>query len=389
LSETATSGDPGTPAALVFLYPGDLDTPTGGYVYDRMLIDALRRAGRPVDTRTLGAGYPDPTPETLQQAQALIAGLADGSPVMIDGLAFGVLGEVVAPHAARLRLIALVHHPLAEEAGLSPDRAETLRRAERAALAHARLVVTTSRATADLVARDYAVPDDRLAVLEPGRAPLPEPAGPAIATRGGDTLRLLAVGSLIPRKDYPTLLAALARLGDQRVHLDIVGSAAFDPRHADHLAAEVARLGVADRVTFHGALARRDLERLYASADLFVLTTLYEGYGMAFVEAMAHGLPVVATGTGAVADTVPQAAGFEHAPGDMAAGLEHAPNNEAAGVVHAPGDVAAVAASLCRLIDDPALRAAMGRAARAHVAALPDWDAQAARLGAMLEETSR
>ncbi|WP_349359222.1 glycosyltransferase family 4 protein [Stappia sp.] len=386
MSDGAISGDAGPPAPLVFLYPGDLDAPTGGYVYDRLLIDALRRAGRTVETHTLGAGYPDPAADTLRHAEALLAGLADGSAVMIDGLAYGVLGDVVAPHAGRLRLIALVHHPLAEEAGLSPDRAQTLRRAERAALSQARLVVTTSRATADLVARDYAVPRDRLAVLEPGRAPMPSSTTDRPT---GDTMRLLAVGSLIPRKDYPTLLAALARLGDRRIHLDIAGSAAFDPRHADHLACEVERLGLADRVTFHGALARRDLERLYASADLFVLTTLYEGYGMAFVEAMAHGLPVVATGTGAVADTVPQAAGLGHAPDKEAAGLKHAPNNEAAGVVHAPGDVAAVAASLCRLIDDPALRAAMGRAARAHVVALPDWDAQAARLGAMLEEISR
>ncbi|WP_425088767.1 glycosyltransferase family 4 protein [Stappia sp.] len=343
-------------SALTFLYPGDLSTPTGGYLYDRALIEALQRAGVMVETRSLGPGYPAPSPEVRARAARTLAEIPDGRLTIIDGLACGVMAPELAPHAGRLRLVSLLHHPLGHESGLDEAAAHALIAAERAALSHVRHVVTTSAATAHSVRETFGIAAEAVSVVEPGietaeriDAKRPEDAG--------GPLRLLSVGSLIPRKDHATLLEALSRLAPRDLRLDIAGSADLDPAHAAELRALVSRLGLEDQVTLHGALPRAALDALYRAADLFVLTTRYEGYGMAFVEAMAHGLPVVATGAGAVRDTVP----------------------ETAGLVLPVGDVAAVADALARLADTPQDRHALSLGALAHVAGLPDWDAQAIR----------
>ncbi|WP_186394848.1 glycosyltransferase family 4 protein [Stappia sp. TSB10GB4] len=350
---------------LTFLYPGRLETPTGGYVYDRELLAALAATGTQVTALTLGEGYPAPSPATLEAGAALLAGLADGEAVMIDGLAFGVMDAIAAPQAQRLRLIALVHHPLAHESGLPPARAAELAASERRALALARHVVTTSPATAEAIITGFGVPSAKVSALEPG---LVLPAPPvARVRRPGEPFRLLSVGSLVPRKDHPTLLAALAQIDDPAVTLDIAGSGEFDLAHAASVRATIERLGLSRRVRLHGALGRAALDALYAQADLFVLTTLYEGYGMAFVEAMAHGLPVIATGAGAVRDTVPPAAG----------------------ILCEAGDAASVGAAIRRLAEDAALRQSLAQAARAHAQGLPGWPEQARRLAALIAEIGR
>jgi glycosyltransferase involved in cell wall biosynthesis len=341
---------------LTFLYPGALSTPTGGYLYDRALIAALQRAGTTVETRSLGPGYPAPSPDVRALAQTTLAALPDGRLTVIDGLACGVMAKELAPHAARLRIVSLLHHPLGHESGLDGARASALLAAERAALAHVRHVVTTSAATARTVRATFGVAAEAINVLEPGVEIVA--SAPAKGPRtGAGPLRLLSVGSLIPRKDHATLLDAFSRLARRDIRLDIAGSADLDPDHAREIRVLIARLGLEEKVTLHGALPREALDALYRTADLFVLTTLYEGYGMAFVEAMAHGLPVVATGDGAVRDTVP----------------------ETAGIVLPVGDVAAVADALARLADTPQDRHALSLGALAHVAQLPDWDAQATR----------
>jgi glycosyltransferase involved in cell wall biosynthesis len=358
----------GRSADLVFLHPGTLDTPTGGYVYDRALVDALRHAGISVETVSLGSGYPAPAPDALNRARSAFESLADGQAVLVDGLAYGVLDEIAAPHAERLCIVALVHHPLALESGLARDNAARLHAQETAALALARRVIVTSPATARIVSGDFGVAQETILVVEPGTGPGAGPVAlPPKAERAASSVpRLVAVGSLVPRKDYPTLLAALAGL-EGPFRLDVAGSDGFDPCHAAMLRARVTDSGLAGRVFLHGALPRPQIDRLYAQADLFVLTTLYEGYGIAFVEAMAAGLPIVATGEGAVRDTVPAEAG----------------------IVLGNGDIDGVAEAIRGLLADPERRIAMGHAARRHAAGLPGWDEQAHKVAALLEGLTR
>ena len=341
---------------VVFAVPGDLATPTGGYTYDRRIIAELPALGWRAQVLDLGDGFPRPSASTRAAACAQLAALPPGRSVVIDGLAFGVLADAAAALRSRHPLVALVHHPLALESGVSTVEAAALRQSERAALACARHVVVTSAATARLLAADYDVPAERLSVVEPGtdRTEVPPRAGDHVVA-------LLAVGAVVPRKGYDVLVAALARLRDLPWRLLIAGDLARNPDAARRLAADIARLGFAERVTIAGAVTPDRLAVFYAAADLFVLPSRFEGYGMAYAEAIAHGVPVVGTTAGAIPETVPAGAG----------------------VLVPPDDIDALAAALRRLIERPDERQRLAAGARA--ARFPSWRDQAGLFAGILE----
>ncbi len=343
---------------LFFLVPGDPATPTGGYIYDRHIAEGLRAKGWTVDVRSPGDGFPQPDDATRAGAAALIDGLPNGALVLADGLAFGALPALAERHARRLRWVALVHHPLALETGLGADDARALFESERRALAMARRVIVTSAATARALAA-YDVPAGRIAVVEPGTAPAPLAEG-----SGGEALSLLCVATLTPRKGHALLIEALAGLREQHWVLHCAGSGERDSATAAALRDAVARHGLTARVVWHGELDEARLGLLYARADVFVLASFHEGYGMALAEALARGLPIVSCDAGAIADTVPADAG----------------------VLVAPGDVPALRAALRRVMQAPGHRAALAAGARAARLRLPTWQTAADRFAAALRD---
>jgi hypothetical protein len=143
---------------FVFAVPGDLATPTGGYAYDRRMIAELGDLGWQADLLGLGDGFPWPSEATRMAALTKLLEIPAGRAIIVDGLALGVLPEGAAQLAGRNPVLALVHHPLALEAGLSSEQADALRRSERAALSAVQGVIVTSAATARLVAAEYGVP---------------------------------------------------------------------------------------------------------------------------------------------------------------------------------------------------------------------------------------
>ena len=127
---------------VAFAVPGDLATPTGGYAYDRRMIAELQKLGWQVDVIGLGDGFPRPSAETKAAAREKLAAVPKDCPIVIDGLAFGVLPEAANELRERNPLLALVHHPLALETGLcARRRGGACRTSEREALAAARGVV--------------------------------------------------------------------------------------------------------------------------------------------------------------------------------------------------------------------------------------------------------
>jgi glycosyltransferase involved in cell wall biosynthesis len=261
-------------------------------------------------------------------------------------LAFGVLPETASQLAGRNPLLALVHHPLALEWGLSVKQADALRASERAALAAVQGVVVTSAATARLVASDYGVPAERIVVARPGSDPAPMTQG----SQDG-VVRLLSVGAIVPRKGFEVLITALATLTDLSWRLTIAGDRTRDRNAAARLDADIARHALGDRIAAPGAVSPQRLAALYAEADVFVLASHFEGYGMAYAEAVAHGLPVIGTSAGAIPDTVPPDAGL----------------------LVDPGDSFALARALRRVIGDADLRRRLASAARAAAPQLPTW----------------
>jgi glycosyltransferase involved in cell wall biosynthesis len=345
----------------VWLIPGDWHTPTGGFVYDRRLVGALREHGWTVDVHRLDGQWPSPDDTARAAAQSVVEALPDGSRVVADGLAYGVLPGLAQAHAQRLRWLPLVHHPLHLEAGLDDVDQARLRAAEAQALQAARHVVVTSASTVhDVVAMGVAPP--RVTVIEPGTDEVPVCDARPPAARGGP-VRLLCVATLTPRKGHALLLQALAGLPDLAWELHSVGSDQRDPALAARLHEASRHAPLAGRVHWHGEVDAATLSARYQAADLFVLPSLHEGYGMAVAEALAHGLPVLASRAGALAHTLPAGAGV-HVP---------------------PGAVEPLRLALRQLIGDPALRARCAAAARDAAAGLPRWQQQAARWATLLE----
>jgi glycosyltransferase involved in cell wall biosynthesis len=346
--------------AFTFAVPGDPSAPTGGYAYDRRVARELADAGWRVRALRLPDAFPHPDAQALERAYAMVAATPPDEPVLVDGLALGAMPAIGDALGSRRPLVGLVHHPLALETGLAPDRARALRDSERTALASARRVVTTSRATAAVLASEYGVDPTRIVVAVPGTDPA-SPARPG--PDAGAAPHLLSVGTLVPRKGHDVLLAALSTLADLRWRVTIVGDDGRDPATARALRELAARPPLEGRVAIAGAVDAAVLERLWTGADLFVLASRHEGFGMACAEAVARTLPVVATRAGAIPEAVP----------------------DDAGVLVPPDDPAALAAALRTLLERPSVRAALADGARRASPSLVRWPMTAATVASALE----
>lgn len=329
---------------LTFAYPGNLELRTGGYGYDREIIKGLRELGWQVDLLALGDGFPSPSQDVLREAEQRLSALENDTLVIIDGLAFGVMDDWAKREAARLDIVALVHHPLALETGLSEAQQAPLRQSEKAALAATRHVFVTSPMTSAELTKNFAVPAEKITVAVPGTA---KPVSKSKAQN--DVPQILSVGSLTKRKGYDVLIAALAKVSDLPWQTTIIGSPHLDPAVATALADQIQKLELSDRIILAGE--SDSLAPAYAQAEIFALASRYEGYGMVFAEALSHSLPIIACKAGAVPDVVPSDAGFL-LPVD---------------------DVNAIASALRMLLSDPQERARRAEAAGRAGALLPGW----------------
>jgi glycosyltransferase involved in cell wall biosynthesis len=341
----------------VLVVPGDLDSRTGGYIYDRHIADGLRAAGWAVDVKTLDDSFPRPTTAAVSHAAAVFDDLAAGTITLVDSLALGAIPEIIERHGSRLRLVALVHLPLAADLGIEPERAARFADAERRALRAVSLVIVTGRATLSLLAH-HDLPRSHVVVIEPGTKPAPLARG-----SGGSPLQLLCVATLNQGKGHDALITALAALPSRNWQLTCAGSLSRHPPTVERVRAIIEECRLNDHVVLAGDLDVETLETCYDRSDLFVLATLRETYGMAVAEALAHGVPVVSTTTGAIPDLV---------------GSE-------AGLLVPPGSIPALTDALARFINDPDLRARLAAGARRVRPSLPAWDVMVDKVAAALQ----
>jgi glycosyltransferase involved in cell wall biosynthesis len=344
---------------LYFAVPGPIEQRTGGTIYDRKLIDALREDGWWVETLAWPGSFPFPNEDERLEVAASLASVPDNGLVLIDGLALGTLPGLARREAGRLRLAALVHHPLALETGLSPMMAATFAAEEKDALATVRKVIVTSQTTAAILEAAFEVPGDLITVAPPG---VDRPRFERGERRPGP-VRIFAMGSISPRKAHHVLVEALSHIADLDWTCVIAGALERDPETAEALQDQIAELGLGDRIDLVGEIDEARAERLYAEADIFALASVYEGYGMVFAEAQAHGLPIVATTGGAIPEAVP----------------------EGAGILVQPNDAEGFAEALAALISDPALRAELAEGSRMAGADLTGWEETAAKVATALE----
>jgi len=347
---------------LHLVIPGPVEQRTGGYLYGARIVRGLRSAGWHVGVHEVFGSFPEMDARAAADLDTALGSIREHDAVVLDGLAMGGAPEIVGAHADRLALIGLVHHPLSDETGLGASEVRRYEATERAALAHMRGVVVTSPFTARRLL-DFGVRAERIRTILPGT----DPALPAVGPGQDAPPRLVCVATVTPRKGHDVLVRALAALKELDWQLDCAGSLDRAPDFAAAVRRTAGELGLARRIRFLGELRGDPLEEVYRTASLFVLASHYEGYGMAYAEALARGLPVIGTTGGAIPQTVPPGVGHLVPPGD-------------------PGALAQV---LRALLTDHESRSASARAARRHAERLPGWGEQAEAFGeAVLELAS-
>jgi glycosyltransferase involved in cell wall biosynthesis len=339
---------------LRFVLAGNFALRAGSVRYARLVLDGMALSGWQVEAIEFGSCGPNPATPFLAAASRLLAEAGDGVALVLDGETLPAFAPVLFAAPKTARILALLHHSLAEEPELSADQRRRLQQIESAVLPALRGIICPSAETAAGVAA-LGVASARVAIVPPG---LERPANPTRLPVAGP-VRILSIGAVIERKGHALLVRALADLADLDWHLTIVGDLDRDPVATERLRTAIIEAGILDRVDLAGGHPPAALDRLYRAADVFALATYHEGYGMVFAEAAAYGLPIVATAGGAVAEAVPPEIGL----------------------LAPPGDRVALAARLRRMIEDAGLRERCGRAALAHAAALPDWSETARRFG--------
>jgi glycosyltransferase involved in cell wall biosynthesis len=343
---------------VAVVVPGALSTRTGGFIYDRHMVAGLATRGWAVKVVELDP-VEHPLAPPLGTAPAQFGTISDGSAVLVDGLAFGTMPEVVEREAWRLRFVPIVHMPLATTPGLTPGEGAWLSNLERRALKHARhVVITGQRSRAQVLAMTGWTDGAQVTRIPPGSF---RPAVSAASRTKGPSVRVLSVANLTAGKGYDILLRALAPLADLGWTLTCAGNDTREPDTAARLRRLAQELGIATRVVWRGELDDAALAAAYAEADLFALATRTETYGMAVADAIAHGVPVVSTRTGEIPSIV----------GD-------------AGLLAEPGDAAGLRALLTTVLSDAALRQTLHDRARTAALRLPTWDDAADAMAAVL-----
>jgi glycosyltransferase involved in cell wall biosynthesis len=354
-------------SAVHVVVPGWIDDParpSGGNTYDRHACQGLGALGWSVHVHAVEGSWPRPEPASVAALAGALETISDDAVVLLDGLLASTAPEALVPQARRLRLVVLVHMPLGHRPGEAPA-GEAWKR-EQAVLSAAAAVVTTSAWARDRLLELYHLPADRVRVAEPGV----EAAELATGTADGGSL--LCVAAVTFDKGHDVLLDALGAISGLSWRCVCVGSLDRDPEFVEGLQRRANEIGLDGRVSFPGALAGGELERAYAAADLLVLASRAETYGMVVTEALARGLPVVAVEVGGVTEA-----------------LRHGASGIRPGLLVPPEDPATLGAALRAWLGDAELRRRLRRAARERRQSLCGWWTTASALACVLAEVSR
>ncbi|MFJ9833637.1 glycosyltransferase family 4 protein [Streptomyces sp. NPDC101169] len=347
-----------------FVMPGGVDdpaAPSGGNAYDRRVCLDLPGFGWQAVRHAMPGSWPRPGRADRDVLARTLRELPDDTVVLLDGLVACGVPEIVVPEAERLRLAVLVHLPLGDETGLDPAVAAALDARERAVMRAAGAVIATSDWAVRRIVSHHGLAPQRVHVAAPGAdiAPL------APGTDG--VSRLLCVAAVTPRKGQHRLVEALAAVTDLPWSCVCVGGLTQDPEYVDRLRGLIRERGLEERLLLAGPRAGAELDAAYASADLMVLTSYAETYGMAVTEALARGIPVLATDVGGVSEAVGRA-----------------PDGGVPGILVPPEDPAALAAELRGWFGEPDVRRRLKAAARGRRAALDGWATTARSLAGVL-----
>ncbi|CAM5349537.1 Glycosyl transferase OS=Streptomyces canus OX=58343 GN=AQI96_30165 PE=4 SV=1 [Streptomyces canus] len=347
-----------------FVMPGGVDdstAPSGGNAYDRRVCLDLPGFGWQVERHAVAGSWPRPGAAARTELARTLRDLPDDTVVLIDGLVACGVPEIIVPEAERLRLAVLVHLPLGDETGLEPNLALELDAREREVLRAVPAVIATSDWAVRRLVSHHGLAPERVHVATPGADIAP------LASGTDGVSRLLCVAAVTPRKGQHRLIEALAGAQDLPWSCVCVGGITQDPEYVASLRMLIKKYGLQDRLHLAGPQAGAELDASYAAADLMILASYAETYGMAVTEALARGIPVLATDVGGL----PEAVG-------------RAPDGGVPGILVPPEDPAALAAELRGWFGEADVRRRLKAAARGRRAALDGWATTARSLAGVL-----
>lgn len=347
-----------------FVMPGgvdDLTAPSGGNAYDRRVSLDLAGFGWQVHKHAVAGGWPRPGADARAELACTLGELPDDTVVLLDGLVACGVPEIVVPEARRLRLAVLVHLPLGDETGLQPAVAAELDAKERTVLRAVPAVIATSDWAVRRLVSHHGLAPERVHVAAPGADIAP------LASGTDGVSRLLCVAAVTPRKGQHRLVEALATVTDLPWSCVCVGGLTHDPAYVAGLRVLIRKYGLEGRLHLAGPQAGAELDASYGAADLMVLASYAETYGMAVTEALARGIPVLATDVGGLAEAIGRA-----------------PDGGVPGILVPPEDPAALAAELRGWFGEADVRRRLKAAARSRRAALDGWATTARSLAGVL-----
>ncbi|WP_457965627.1 glycosyltransferase family 4 protein [Arthrobacter sp. D1-29] len=363
--------------SLRLLVPANIRHHSGGNAYNARLVQGLRTLGARVEVLAVEGSWPAASAKERRRLGSLLgtwetsAETTSGTVTMVDGLiALGAPDELEYAAAARRPAWVLLHMP---SAGHPESEARGLRAAAG--------VISTSSSTAAAIRSLHGLAESYVAL--PGTEPAP-------VAKGSDPPHIIVVAALLANKDQLLTVEALARLQDLAWTASFVGSDSADPEYAELVRAAIAARGLQDRVRITGQLTGEALEDEWNRADLSLLVSRAEAFGMVVTESLARGIPVIVReGTGAMEALTLAARAVGHTNGAGAALPDGALPGAAVGPPSSPdlqtlepGTLTAtnpepLAAGLREWLEEPGLRAAWRAAALASRERLPGWEATA------------
>ncbi|MCC6456426.1 MAG: glycosyltransferase family 4 protein [Caldilineaceae bacterium] len=302
---------------------GSLDTLSGGYLYDRQLVRYLRAAGCQVDILSLPwRNYPAHMMDILRLAWVRKIACSRYDLLLQDELnhpSLFILNPLLRTLTAS-PIVSIVHHLRSSE-----DHPALwlpiYRTVERRYLRSVDGFIFNSQTTRQIVNQVTGQIKPHIVAYPAADHRQPPAHGTVVRAitqrlHRGAPLQLLFVGNLTPRKGLHTLLRALGRVNSPNWHLHIVGSPEIHPDYSRAMHELGDALALSPKLTWHGRLSDQALDHIYETGDLLVMPS-YEGFGIVYLEAMAYGLPVIATNAGAAPEVVsPGINGFLIPPDD-------------------------------------------------------------------------
>lgn len=337
---------------------GSLDTLSGGYMYDRMLVEYLRAQGDtveiiPLPWRNYAAHLTDNFTFKLPSGLDILIQDELNHPSLIFANK--------RPHP--YPIISLVHHLRCSE--LRPKWQNNLYRVvEKKYLQSVDGFIFNSETTRGVVNRIIGNSAPEVVAFPPTDRFGEAISGEEIEERGKTKdFRILFLGNVIERKGLHTLLQALNLLPITNYLLDVVGSLTTDPAYAKQMQDFVTANSLASRVTFHSSLNNHPLIEKLKQAHVLVVPSSYEGFGIVYLEGMGFGLPAIGTTLGAASEVI---------------------EDGRTGFLIQPGDARGLAEKLQLLSERRDLLLEMSLAARSRYQRQPKWNQTAGRIGEFL-----